>query len=153
MTDEEEALARAGRHLRQSILEAVEGLHALAEAATHASDATPAATLASDLLGRLEALLLAIRSERTKTASRDLADPILHALDDEIARWERRSHEDPDARAVLRTLLWMRETLWELGLRGAPAAPRPEPADQRAAGRAAPRARTRPRVQRFDVEH
>ena len=45
---------------------------------------------------------------------------LAEALDLEIERWERRAREDPDARAVLRAFLGVRELLWELGIRPQP---------------------------------
>ena len=45
------------------------------------------------------------------------ADAVAEALDDEIERWEERSRHDPEARAVLRAFLGVRELLWEFGLR------------------------------------
>ncbi len=57
-------------------------------------------------------------------------------LDDEIGRWETRGRDDPEARAVLRAFLGVREILWEFGLRpsraerresGPPEPPRHEP--------------------------
>ncbi|MAE93744.1 MAG: hypothetical protein CL910_03710 [Deltaproteobacteria bacterium] len=42
---------------------------------------------------------------------------VAEALDAEISRWEERSRQEPDARAVLRAFLGVRELLWELGVR------------------------------------
>ena len=67
----------------------------------------------------------------------------------EIERWEARSARDPDARAVLRAFLGLRELLWELGLRS-DAKAEPESGNRRdSPPRPARKAR---RVQRFDVE-
>jgi hypothetical protein len=44
-------------------------------------------------------------------------DEVAAALDAEIARWEASSRDDPEARAVLRAFLGVREILWEVGLR------------------------------------
>jgi len=55
-----------------------------------------------------------------------LSGALAEALDVEIRRWETRARSDPDARAVYRAFLGVRELLWELGVRGAgPGAPAP----------------------------
>jgi hypothetical protein len=47
-----------------------------------------------------------------------LLGALFDALDEEIARWEVRSREDPNARSVLRAFLGVREILWEISSRG-----------------------------------
>ena len=47
-----------------------------------------------------------------------LLSALFDALDAEIARWELRSREDPNARSVLRAFLGVREILWEISARG-----------------------------------
>ena len=84
---------------------------------------------------------------------------ILEALDQEIERWERQAGEDPDARAVLRTFLGLREILWEFGLRrdspsrgsGSTSRPRSKPA-RKNPGELEDKARPPRRVQRVDVQ-
>lgn len=61
---------------------------------------------------------------------------VLDALEGEITRWEARSREDPDARAVLRAFLGLREILWEFGVR---------PSDSGDADRSDTRSRQTPR--------
>ena len=46
-----------------------------------------------------------------------VAETLADALDAEIGRWEQRAAEDPEARAVLRAFLGLREVLWEIGIR------------------------------------
>ena len=53
----------------------------------------------------------------------NLLAALFDALDAEIARWEERSREDPNARSVLRAFLGVREILWEISSR------RPEPTE------------------------
>jgi hypothetical protein len=73
------------------------------------------------LLGPLSRSLAELRALLAPDASlsaSSLLGALFDALDAEIARWELRSREDPDARAVLRAFLGVREILWEIGARG-----------------------------------
>ncbi len=153
----EEALALALRHGRNAIAEAILAGRALLDAAalgltghpvTSEGDAAPAndavRALARAVEG-LETLATRLRADDPEATQR-LVDALLAALETEIERWEGRAHSDPDARAVLRAFLGLRELLWELGLR-----PRPkrDASDQAAAGpskREAAAASTPPRT-------
>lgn len=138
-----EALERARRHARAAALESVSALGALLDAASLAATGSvaeerPELALVTRVLTDLAGALGAGGDEASP-----LLDAVADALDAEIARWETRAAEDPDARAVLRAWLGLRELLWELGVRrrsrrGARprrAAPQPAP-DARAPGRA-----------------
>jgi len=119
-TSPAEALAEARLHARRAAAEAAAALRALLDAATLAARGEPAAG------GRLAPLAEALEHAAAwlhPEGERD-ADAVLRALagglDAEIARWEARSREDPEARSVLRAFLAVREVLWELGSRFAP---------------------------------
>jgi hypothetical protein len=148
----QEALARARRHARAALAEALGALHALLDAASLIASGEPAE--ARRLLAPLAHALEALGADLDGAAREGqaaLLDALAEALDAEIARWEARARDDADARAVLRAFLGVRELLWELGVRrpqpGAhsgpgPARVRPKPA----------RSARRPRVQRVRVE-
>ena len=117
----EDALRRASTHARGALSEATYAGRALLDVLSLvttdqlARDNQQLATLAR-VLDDLAALL------STRGASEDLANvfplrAFTDALDEEISRWEGRALHDPDARAVLRAFLGMREVLWELGVR------------------------------------
>lgn len=146
----QEALARAREHGRAAASETLAALRALLDAAAlatsgEASEANrvlaPAARLLDDLAAQL--------GSEGVLPSRLLA-AVAEALDVEIERWEKRSRDDADARAVLRAFLGLREVLWEFGVRpggntdasGAPPPP----------GTRSRRPRPPPRVQRVRVE-
>jgi hypothetical protein len=116
--DAAEALARARRHARLALAEALAAVHALLDAGAlaargEASDAQP-------VLGTLARLLEELRA-RLEAGAPAGGEPLLaalaEALDAEIARWEARARDDADARAVLRAFLGVRELLWEFGVR------------------------------------
>lgn len=139
----EEALARGAHHARIAAAELVAALRALLDAASLAASGQPGGD------GRLAPLALVL-DEIQGLLSPDvgagtLASAIAEALDAEIARWEERGRDDPDARAVLRAFLGLRELLWEMGVRPGPGA-----------GGAGPRRRgrgpRRERLQRVPVE-
>ena len=92
----------------------------------------------------------------TAPAQGPLVQAIIEALDAEIARWEARSRDDADARAVLRAFLGLREILWEFGMRPADAERPPPsgPSPESRPGRGRPGARNpaRARVQRVRVQ-
>jgi hypothetical protein len=151
--DVAEALGRARRHGRRAAAEAIDALHALLEAATlGATDRPPAEDGArAPLFALLAGLAAALRDdaeEPTAPSWSALAD----AVDAEIARWEERARDDPDARQVLRAFLGLREMLWEFGLRSRAGGgdPRSEPA--RPAASRPPAAAGPPRVQRVRVQ-
>jgi len=153
-----EALERARAHARSAAAEALASLHALLDAAALAASGQPSEF--HGLLGPLAKLLEGL-AERLGHQGEPVGAPILEAvteaLDAEIARWEDRAQEDPEARAVLRAFLGLREVLWEFGVRrggqngGGPG----DEAEPSAAG---PRARRsvrhsrQPRVQRVPIE-
>jgi hypothetical protein len=144
-----EALARARRHARAAAAEALDAVHALLDAAALATGGVPAEahrtlSLASKLLETASRGL----EPSASAEGRALAEALAGALDNEIGRWEERAHDDPEARAVLRAFLGLRELLWELGIRRAGASAAGEPD---ATGRKAAVVRPRPRVERVQV--
>ena len=143
--DAREALLRARRHARNAAAEALAALGALLDAGTLAGAGEVAGAHA--LLGPLARLLEGLRDRLEgleAEADASLLAAVAEALDAEIARWEAHARRDPDARAVLRAFLGLRELLWEFGVR--------RPADG-SAGPSGPRdAGRRPRVQRVPVE-
>jgi hypothetical protein len=111
------------------------------------------------LLGPLSRSLAELRALLAPDASlsaSSLLGALFDALDAEIERWELRSREDPDARAVLRAFLGVREILWEIGARGdEPAASAKQGGADAGSAREparAPHPRGRSRVQRVPVE-
>lgn len=137
----EEALTRARRHSRAALSEALAAAQALLDAASLGTRGEPAGTHRA--LGSLSrALEQASRqlSEDTGRLAGPVVEAILDALDSEILRWEERSAEDTEARAVLRAFLGLREILWEFGLRRDDA-----PASARSDARARASTRTRSR--------
>jgi hypothetical protein len=154
-----EALAEARRHGQRAAAECALALRALLDAATLAARGEPAASgrLAplAEVLERASGWLGEGGDEGGEAVLRALSD----GLDAEIARWEAKSREDPEARSVLRAFLAVREVLFEMSTRfGAPrgrepAAPDAPPADtdERPERPARPR-RTRRRVERVAVE-
>jgi len=153
----EEALSRARRHGRAAAAESVAALQALLDAAALglAGRAAEQDALLGPLSRSLEELRALLAPDASLSAS-SLLGALFDALDAEIARWELRSHEDPDARAVLRAFLGVREILWEIGARGdEPAASAQgggaDPGSAREPARGA-HPRGRPRVQRVPVE-
>jgi hypothetical protein len=153
----EEALSRARDHGRIAVGESVAALQALLDAAALALSGRAAEGDA--ILGPLSRSLEDLRTLITPGDSEigtSLLDALFEALDAEIARWEMRSREDPDARSVLRAFLGVREILWEITARGGEPAPssdpggeeedREEPAPRRT------RSRRSTRVRRVRVE-
>lgn len=125
----EEALTRARNHVRTAFAEALLAARCVLDAASLGATGVPAE--GHEALRRaaqwLDHAADAASGGATAEAARWLAT-VTEALDAEVARWEARSRIDPDARAVLRAFLSVRELLWEFGLRrGSDAAP-PEPA-------------------------
>lgn len=114
----QEALERARRHGWAALVEATAALRALVDAAS--LGATGAPSDAHEPLARALAWLDAVSEQARAGAGRPAAvwaDAVADAFDDEIERWESRSRHDPEARAVLRAFLGVREILWEFGLR------------------------------------
>ena len=149
----EEALQRARRHSRAALSEALAAAQALLDAASFGMRGEPAESHAA--LGSLSRTLeQASRqlSEDTGRLAGPVVEAILDALDAEIARWEERSSEDVEARAVLRAFLGLREILWEFGMRRDEAAADRSQAGPRSRSTAAKRPRTGRRVQRVRVQ-
>ena len=141
----EAALARAGRHARNAASEALAALRALLDAIAIVSGGAPAESHAalSGAAAWLDRLVGGLKTGPEDAAiTRALAD----ALDAEITRWEERAREDPEARAVLRAFLGVRELLWELGVRPAPKESESAPAAE------GPKRRERKRVERVPVQ-
>jgi len=117
----EEALARAAGHGRAALAEALAAGRALADAGSLAATGQPVpGDGALGWAGRaLDELVVALASDRPGGGAGVLV-AVAEALEAEIARWEARARDDPDARAVLRAYLGLRELLWELGVRPAP---------------------------------
>ncbi len=148
MTDDvDQAIARARVHVGNAARESVAAIAAILEAGGRASGLDPEQTerLAAEVARRFEAQVGRLREGALFPSS--LGKPLEEALAREIERWEKRSQRDPDARAVLRAFLGLRELLFELGLTRDPEPPDPAP------DRPSPDpVRGRRRVQRFSVE-
>jgi hypothetical protein len=156
-----EALTRAARHARLAAAEALAAWRALVDAGALLATGGPSARVRG--LGGVSRLTLELEAALrggTAAGGEALVRALAEALDAEIARWEARSVEDPDARAVLRAFLGLRELLWEVGVRvPAEAAAAPDPAGPRMRPEprrpvvAAPRTRRRAaRLERVPVE-
>ena len=152
-----EALARARRHTHSAISEALAAIRALLDASSLAL--TGEASAANAILGPLARILEGLRAEFDGGAATGEATALLRsiaeALDAEIARWQARAESDPEARAVLRAFLGLRELLWEFGIRRESDANGSEETSTRTArktGRSASTRRKQPRVQRVTVE-
>ena len=135
--DVTEALARARKHGRRAAAETAAALRALLDAAAIVTTGEPGdRTAFGPLAVGLTQLQEWIDPESTRDGGAVLA--ALHdALDQEIGRWEERSRSDPDARAVLRAFLGVRELLWEVGVRRSEDAEDAEPPTAGEAGDAA----------------
>ena len=146
-----EALERARSHARAAGIELLAALRALIDAAALGWSGRPSE--AHSALGAIARSLDGV-SARLEGEWTGLPAPamqaVLRALDLEIARWEQRSAEDAEARAVRRTFLGLREILWEIGVRRdgqpAPAARGKGPSEPASAP-----PRPRRRVQRVDI--
>ena len=114
----EEAVARAREHGRLALAEVAASARCLLDAVSLATTSAPSEAhaglrRAADWLARAESLARDASGRRAQRWMREVAG----ALDAEIARWEASSRDDPEARAVLRAFLGVREILWEIGLR------------------------------------
>ncbi len=150
--DSAEALVRASAHARRAVAEALAGVQAVLDAAALATSGVPSEIHA--LLRPLAALLSGLEDRLGHSAgplSPPLVDAITEALDSEISRWETRAQDDPEARAVLRAFLGLRELLWEFGLRRDRGH---DPGGNESEAGRGPRVKRsrRPRVQRVTVE-
>ncbi len=151
-----EALSSAQQHARAAVHEALAAIQALLDAASLAvsGERSDAHRLLGPMAGILERLTAALGGDVGREAT-FLLDSISEALDTEIARWEDRATNDVEARAVLRAFIGLRELLWEFGVRHESKGGDSDATSRRAphkAGRASPRGRKRPRVQRVPVE-
>lgn len=151
------ALARARRHTNAAIAEALAAVRALLDAASLAISGAAAEHHA--VLAPISRILEGLRAEFEGSAATGEAAALLgsiaEALDTEIARWQARADSDPEARAVLRAFLGLRELLWEFGIRREPDPGESEadsPRGARKAGRSSSKRRKPPRVQRVTVE-
>ncbi len=157
----EDAMALAIEHARLALIEALLAGRAVVDSvslATMGEAAARRATAASNpgarrsipdarwaLDAMAQSLDEAVDRLRRHTGpgspiSPSLMSALLDALDLEITRWEGRSNDDEEARAVLRAFLGVREVLWELGLRR----PASDDGEKERSERSAPRKR-RPR--------
>jgi len=117
----EEALARAASHGRVALAEALVAGRALADAGSLATTGHPVpGDGALGWAGRVLDEIAATLSSGEAGHGAGLLVAVAEALESEIVRWEARAREDPDARAVLRAYLGLREILWELGVRPPP---------------------------------
>ena len=125
----EEALRRSAQHARNAVAEALLAAQALLDAVALATTGRAASASQTSESGRNRNDVLGALADRIARVAQDLRgeEPdlpeswtraVLEALDHEIERWETRSRNDPDARAVLRAFISLREILWEFGLRG-----------------------------------
>ena len=153
-----EALERAAGHARAAVVELLRAARALVDAAALGWSGKPGEAHAAlrTIARNIDDVITRLEGEGTAVPAPAI-QAILRALDDEIARWEKRSVKDVEARAVLRMFLGLREILWELTMR--PEGQRPSPASGRTAPQPRPTARdeaaTRPgirRVQRVEVQ-
>ncbi len=152
-----EAIARARKHACSAIAEALAALHALLDASSLALSGEVSASNA--LLGPIARILEGLHAEFDGSAATGEAAALLRsiaeALDAEIARWEARAETDPEARAVLRAFLGLRELLWEFGIRREPDASGSGENSAQAARktrRSTSKRRKQPRVQRVTIE-
>jgi len=152
-----EAIARARKHTHAAIAEALAAVHALLDASSLALSGEVSAS--NTLLGPIARILEGLRAEFDESATAADAAALLRsiaeALDAEIARWETRSDTDPEARAVWRAFLGLRELLWEFGVRresDASGSGEPSKPAARKKGGSTSKRRKQPRVQRVTVE-
>lgn len=115
--DASAALARAGVHARRSVAEAALAARALLDAGALAATGRPAHETGgfARMADGLDTLAASLGGE--SPANEALLGAVAEAIDAEIGRWEARASADPDARAVLRAWLGLRELLWEVGVR------------------------------------
>jgi hypothetical protein len=152
-----EAGLRARRHAYAAIAEALAAARALLDASSLALSGETSES--NPVLGPIARILEGLRAEFDPSESMGEAAALLRsiaeALDAEIARWETRADSDPEARAVLRAFLGLRELLWEFGIRREPKTSEGEGASTRTArktGKSTSARRKQPRVQRVTVE-
>jgi hypothetical protein len=152
-----EAIARARHHTHSAIAEALAAVHALLDASSLVLSGEASESHA--LLGPIARILEGLRAEFSSGGATGEAAALLHsiaeALEAEIARWEARAKTDPEARAVLRAFLGLRELLWEFGIRREADTQKDKGESKRSARKASRSKSSRPkksRVQRVTVE-
>lgn len=150
-----EALNRARRHGRTAAVEGMAMLQALIEATALITGGR--SSEASRLLGPLAKLLEGLGEELALGAagrSSEVLAAFAAAIDSEIAHWEKRAHDDTEARTVLRAFLGLREVLWEFGVKRESAGAGTKAKKQRSPSRRprANAAQSGPRVQRVPVQ-
>lgn len=132
------ALERTRVHSQLALSEGAAALGALLDAAS-ISVTADADAARNSILAELARKLDQTSATLADASSYPGVQPLLDALDAQIERWEERSEDDPDARAVLRAFLGLREVLWETGFRPQ-SAPNPRPSKGDAAHRRSRRA-------------
>jgi hypothetical protein len=159
--ESKDAIERARRHLRNAVREGLEASRALVEAAMFSGDldskspgSRSGGGFTAEIRTALDAWISTLDGDDPFRMPESISGPLHRALQVEIDRWEKRSAEDDSARPVLRAFLGLRELLWELGMRetasntGADKKKPPETAKSESTTTQ----KTRPRVQRFDLE-
>jgi len=148
-----DALERARRHSQVALSEGVAAASALLDAASLSVSGGPAvANRSLSELARTLEQVSDVLAGKPGAVMPGPVRPLLDALDAEIRRWESRSKGDPDARAVLRAFLGLREVLWEIGLRPDEESPSPPEQDEGRGRRRENPPPRRPRVQRVEVD-
>ena len=127
----EEALRRARAHGRLAAAESVAALGALLDAGALSTGSLQEEGALATLRETLERIRLWLDPEGGRDAA-SVLESVSAALDEEVERWEEKSREDPDARAILRAFLAVREVIWEFSARAGTPAGAPEPAHARA---------------------
>jgi len=123
----EDALRRARAHGRLAAAESVAALSALIDAGALSAGPLQEEGALATLRETLDRVRMWLDPEGGRDAV-SVLESVSAALDEEVERWEEKSREDPDARAILRAFLAVREVIWEFSARSAPAANAPESA-------------------------
>ena len=114
----DEAMTRARQHGFAALAECALALRAIVDAASLATTGAPSDANAT--IAGASTWLDQIAAQLQAGAGRSGApwlDAVARVLDAEIERWETLGRDDPEARAVLRAFLGVREILWDFGLR------------------------------------
>jgi hypothetical protein len=152
-----EALAEARTHAQRAAAEGAAALRALLDAATLAAQGeTASAGRLAPLAQALEHVAAWLHPDGEQSGD-DVLRALADGLDAEIARWEAKSKEDPEARSVLRAFLAVREVLFEMSARFAtPSKAEPTPSapgdTEERPQQPARKQRLRRRVERVSVE-
>ena len=109
--------AEASRHARVSAAEALRALRFLLDAISLAGRGVPGEEVPG--LRELGILLDTAAGALAPGGEQEgeLLGALFEAIEVEIRRWEARADDDPEARAVLRAWIGLRELLFELGAR------------------------------------